>query len=429
MTRNGKQVSPRWSYSAGERGVSRCRVFEHHRTGLLSLEVREQGRRVRIALGHRDRAAAKATADKTAAAIRTGEPVQAPSLTLRQLFDNYGAEVTPTKGVSSQQHDRRAARLLLEGLGMLTHANSLTRRDWDAYIRFRKQKGDTRRGKRVRGRPTNGRAIEGDLKFLVAALHWAVAAGLLDRHPLKGMPWPRPISIKRPIVTAQQVAALRSVAPLVDPMADLMFVLCHQTGHRVGAVRQLRWSDINASAGSVRWRAEWDKRRNEHETPLTETALTALSSAHGLRRQVGDAWVFPCPTDPSKPVSKHLVRDWWERMESLAGLEPEPGRGWHSLRRLFATDLKRMPLADLCALGGWKDPQTVLKCYMKPDTRRSDKRSHSVRRCRNATLQESHEWSHRELQRKKGASPEGQNPRQGADFGAMRRDGIEPSTY
>lgn len=25
------------------------------------------------------------------------------------------------------------------------------------------------------------------------------------------------------------------------------------------------------------------------------------------------------------------------------------------------------PLADLCALGGWKDPQTVLKCYMKPD--------------------------------------------------------------
>lgn len=26
-----------------------------------------------------------------------------------------------------------------------------------------------------------------------------------------------------------------------------------------------------------------------------------------------------------------------------------------------------MPLVDLCALGGWKDPQTVLKCYMKPD--------------------------------------------------------------
>jgi hypothetical protein len=26
-----------------------------------------------------------------------------------------------------------------------------------------------------------------------------------------------------------------------------------------------------------------------------------------------------------------------------------------------------VPLPDLCALGGWKDTQTILKCYQKPD--------------------------------------------------------------
>jgi len=37
------------------------------------------------------------------------------------------------------------------------------------------------------------------------------------------------------------------------------------------------------------------------------------------------------------------------------------------LRRKFATDLKHEPLADLCSLGGWKDHNTILKCYMRPD--------------------------------------------------------------
>ncbi len=41
--------------------------------------------------------------------------------------------------------------------------------------------------------------------------------------------------------------------------------------------------------------------------------------------------------------------------------------GWHSLRRKFATELKHTPLKDLCYLGGWKEPQTVLKCYQRPD--------------------------------------------------------------
>ena len=65
-----------------------------------------------------------------------------------------------------------------------------------------------------------------------------------------------------------------------------------------------------------------------------------------------------------KPVFKSLKRV----IESGAKLERIRGRGWHSLRRKFATDLKQdTPLADLCALRGWKDHNTVLRCYMRPD--------------------------------------------------------------
>jgi hypothetical protein len=55
------------------------------------------------------------------------------------------------------------------------------------------------------------------------------------------------------------------------------------------------------------------------------------------------------------------------KLEKAAKLERIDGRGWHSLGRKFATDLKHIPLADLCNMGGWKDHNTVLKCYMRPD--------------------------------------------------------------
>ncbi len=66
-------------------------------------------------------------------------------------------------------------------------------------------------------------------------------------------------------------------------------------------------------------------------------------------------------------MSRHLARDWWERTEWAAGIARVQGRGWHSLRRKFATELKAASLKDLCALGGCKDHNTILKCYQQPD--------------------------------------------------------------
>ena len=37
-------------------------------------------------------------------------------------------------------------------------------------------------------------------------------------------------------------------------------------------------------------------------------------------------------------------------------------------RRQFAMEMKHAPLRDLCELGGWKSPQTVLTCYQRADS-------------------------------------------------------------
>ena len=117
----------------------------------------------------------------------------------------------------------------------------------------------------------------------------------------------------------------------------------------------------------MRWRAEHEKTGYEHITPLTDEAVAVLRQAWKRSPGLGDAPVLPSATHPLKSVSPSQPRVWWCRAEQLAGMEPKRGRGWHSLRRKFASDLMDQPLKVLCELGGWRDAQTVLRCYQRPD--------------------------------------------------------------
>jgi len=150
---------------------------------------------------------------------------------------------------------------------------------------------------------------------------------------------------------------------------ETLLVIANATGHRINSIRLLRWSDMDFQGQTIRWRSEQDKIGHEHVTPMVDAARLALSK-HRLRSSVPEAgsWVFPAPSPRTEPISRHLARDWWERTEAAAGIARVQGRGWHSLRRKFATELKGAALKDLCALGGWKDHNTILSCYQQPDS-------------------------------------------------------------
>lgn len=372
--------SRRWSYVAGEKGRNRVRAFSHPKTGTLFLEFREDGQKRRMALGDRDREAAKAKADELALALRTPAKPAAEPLTLDALFDNYIKEVTPSKGERKQYDDQRAANLFKKILGPETRVETLTHRDAARYVRERRRLGNqqTRKKRKKKNgqqgqqeeatpKPLRNRAIAADLEVIHAALNWAVGAGMISRNPFKGFSINRDEGVRRPIISADEYQQLLDAADQVDPGCRLALVLAHETGHRIGAIRQLRWSDIDLDKATVRWRAENDKIGFEHVTPLTSEAVTALKAARKASASIGDAWVFPSPEDPAEPVSRHLVRDWWERLEPEAGIARIPGRGWHALRRQFASELKHTPPRDLQELGGWKSYQTIVKCYQRAD--------------------------------------------------------------
>ncbi|MDE2784321.1 MAG: tyrosine-type recombinase/integrase [Gemmatimonadota bacterium] len=349
------------------------RIFPDPKTGMFQIEWRENGRRLTRSLKHRDWMRAKRQADEVAAGLAVHEPngeaeSEREPLTLGRLLDIYREEVTPTKAETSQRSDRTAARMFLRFFGEDRRPETLSQRDWDRFIR-------ARRAGRVgpSGRPVSDRTIEHDLKFLIAVLNWAAKSRdergklLLPSNPLRGLRTPTEKNPTRVVLSEAEYQALLGVSHQFDWRFHVALVLAHETGHRIGAIRQLRWSDIDLDGGVVRWRAEHEKTGYEHCTPVTAEALAALEWAQRRNPGAGNTPVLPASTDASRCAGRSMARYWWSRAEKLAGLEPQRGRGWHSLRRKFASDLMDQPLKVLCELGGWKTAKTVLQCYQRAD--------------------------------------------------------------
>ena len=229
------------------------------------MEWRENGRRLTRSLGHRDWVRAKRQADEFAAGFvgpdLNGKADAEPEpLTLGLLFEIYGEEVTPSKAETSQRSDRAATRMFLQFFGPGRSPATLSQRDWDRFIR-------ERRAGRVgpSGRPVSDRTIEHDLKFLIAVLNWAAKSRnergelLLASNPLRGLSTPTEKNPTRVVLSEEEYQTLLGVSRQVDRRFHVALVLAHETGHRIGAIRQLLWSDIDLEAGVVRWRAEHDK--------------------------------------------------------------------------------------------------------------------------------------------------------------------------
>ena len=181
------------------------------------------------------------------------------------------------------------------------------------------------------------------MKFLIAVFNWAAKSRdeqgrpLLDRNPLKGLRTPREKNPTRVVLAEAEYQALLRVSRRVDWRFHVALVLAHETGHRIGAIRKLQWSDIDMDGAVIRWRAEHEKTGYEHQTPVTAEALSVLEEALARNSPgTGNAPVLPAPRDASACVGSSRVHAWWNRADRLAGLEPKRGRGWHSLRRKFA---------------------------------------------------------------------------------------------
>ncbi len=83
------------------------------------------------------------------------------------------------------------------------------------------------------------------------------------------------------------------------------------------------WDDVAFEAGTIRWRAERDKKGFEQVVPMSSTVQDALLAQQKAQAAIGMTWVFPSPKDPRKPCDRHLFDDWLRRAYRLASDAPD----------------------------------------------------------------------------------------------------------
>ncbi len=362
-----------WSKSIGEPGY-RVRVYEARPGGTIMRSVFVNGKEDRKSLGHRDKQSAIQQAYELLHALLANEiAIEETSLTVGLLASLYLESPRHlSKKHRTQREDAKKLQRVVAFLGATRNAETLSASDVEGYTMARRR-GDGSLLGVVPGRQVNDRTIEADLVVLHAALHWATrertrtGERLLKENPLIGVQFPREKNPKRPVMRHDEYLKLLKVADRVDPLLRLALVVAEGTGRRISACRNLLWEDIDFQNGTIRWRAENDKKGYEQVVPMSDAVRDALLARRKLRRAIGNTPVFPALKGPMKPCSRHLLADWLRQAYRKAGIEPQPGGLWHPIRRKWVTERKGYPVKDVAAAGGWRDEQTMIRSYQHAD--------------------------------------------------------------
>lgn len=226
------------------------------------------------------------------------------------------------------------------------------------------------------------------MRWLKSVLTWATRTRLdselvLRENPIRHYTPKKEENVKRPVATTDRYEALMKVADRVfmeirwhgkrekrlSYFGELL-TLAYHTGKRISAICQLRYEDLRLKEGpfgSIRWPGDTDKEGKEWNAPLNAEARKAIDAIMADRPGVGQGCLFPSPMKPTKPVSRHLAKDWLLRAEDLASLDHLPQGGWHSYRRAWATMRKHLPDVDVAQAGGWKTVETLKLAYQHTD--------------------------------------------------------------
>ena len=134
---------------------------------------------------------------------------------------------------------------------------------------------------------------------------------------------------------------------------------------RLQSVRQLTWENINLGEATIQWPGLIMKNERELLTPIVPELITALAYYIEQGKGSGTGALFPVPGKQT-PRNRYGFYKWWRDCLVAAGMPTDNRLGFHGIRRRFASDLAGAPRPVLMALGGWRNPDVVVKIYSEP---------------------------------------------------------------
>ncbi len=391
----------RWSARFGSYG-HRVRVYEREVGSAIYYRYREPSSAVgaprfrKGSLGHTNRARAMQWARQKAEELQIGaELEQNHGAKASMVFALYLQYATPAKAPGVQEHDKRCAELFSRLFGPGFDLHDLDSARWERFKRDRLTGALDPKGRLVREderRPVRTRTVKRDLEWLRSVVNWARrwrepgGETLMRSNPVEALVMPRENRPRRHVATQDRFEQVRTEAEkivmavsrrgwgqAVKTYLPELLDLVNETGRRIGAVRQLKVSDLrlkptpNFPHGAIVWPADTDKMDREWLTPINVVARAAIDRRTTHLRGDPEAYLFPSPTNPTKPTSKEMADKWLLKAEKLAELEPLDGTLWHAYRRKWASERKHLSRTDTAAAGGWSDVRTLESIYQQAD--------------------------------------------------------------
>ena len=192
------------------------------------------------------------------------------------------------------------------------------------------------------------------MDLLRRVLNHAVACGHLHRNPTRGVK-PNPRRMLTRFLSQEEVRRLhrvldRSAAthPSLTPQADIIRLLL-LTGCRKSEIVTLRWQDVDGGTLNL----------GDAKTGPRRVFLNGPARAILVRQpRTGNAYVFPSPSKPGRPLSGELKL--WHSVRREADIEDVR---LHDLRHTFASHavLQGIPLPVVSRLLGHKRQSMTLR--------------------------------------------------------------------
>lgn len=324
-------------------------------------------------------------------------------LTLGELVDVARAHLDSVlEGAESDERERRFRRRLtaLEHFfGRDFVVEDLAPHDLARYHSARKRGVIDCRGQRVpEGKRTGVSAttVSGDLQALRQICRFATRFRgeegrlLLEADPTRDYELKRNKDPRRPIVTDELLEGLRKAAPKVTAQLKratkereavvgptplpVLIEVANGTGRRIGSIVRLRWEDWAPERrfegwsvpGALTFRGENDKAGKTWTVPVLPEVREALVEWRAEQPDIlpDEAWMFPRPTDPERPVRVDEAIKWLQEAEKAVRGEHVPYFGFHAFRRRWTNRVaRRLPPAIAAEMGGWKGPQVMQSVY------------------------------------------------------------------
>ena len=298
----------------------------------------------------RERAEALAFAEGVAEEQTRGDkPTPAAPITLEALFAKYQVDTFPALRPRSRLLYRQFWAHFVNFAGPHVPADDI-RADTLSRLRLH-----------LEGRGMAVNTIRRVMAITRMVFRWGQMHELLQRNRVSLYTY-RVAKEQRPESPAEyRLEELAALLAAFDPAKAtewrpwVALTLCGYQGARQHAVLHLRWEDVDLVAGTITWRAAYDKAGREWTQPLRVASRAALDVARP--RAQGRPWVLP--GFGSEGEAPYTIQALWgalKRAEERAGIPHRPRRGAHGLRRLLAGEVNaRTGNAKLAmdAIGDW----------------------------------------------------------------------------